>query len=135
MKSNRSDLLANARIAVVDDDPVEVVLLSEIGSEVSPTCDFVGHATVRDFIAAGPSQYPLVFLDRRIPPYNDYSETLPMLAEAGFKGRVVLMTAYDPGLELGEFPFEIKGPIDKLELLNPDTLGPLLSAAEAASPS
>lgn len=125
--------MAKALIAVVDDDPVEIVLLSEIGNEISSGCDFVGHATLRDFIEAGPTQYPLVFLDRRIPPYNDYSETLPMLAEAGYRGQVVLMTAYDPGLEFDDYPFEIKGPIDKLELLNPDTLGPILSAAETAS--
>ncbi|WP_300526952.1 hypothetical protein [Maricaulis sp.] len=112
----------------MDDDPIEVVLLSEIGSEVSSGCEFVGHATMRDFIEAGPAKYPLVFLDRRIPPYNDYSETLPQLTEAGFNGRVVLMTAYDPGLEFDDYPFDIQGPIDKLKLLDPETLGPILDA-------
>lgn len=114
--------MSKLSIAVVDDDPVELVLLSEIASEVYADAELRGFTRIEDFLDADINAFSLVLLDRRIPPHNDYSETLPLLAEAGFSNRVVLMTAYDPGLEIGDYPFSVGGPVDKLDLLKPEVL-------------
>lgn len=114
--------MSKLSIAVVDDDPVELVLLSEIASEVYADAELRGFTRIEDFLNADINAFSLVLLDRRIPPHNDYSETLPLLAEAGFSNRVVLMTAYDPGLEIGDYPFSVGGPVDKLDLLKPEVL-------------
>lgn len=115
-------------VAVVDDDPVELTLLTEIAADVAPEATLAGFSSVDAFVAADVSQYALVLLDRRIPPYRDYAETLPMLADAGYDQRVVLMTAHDPGLEVGDYPFSITGPVDKLDLLKPEVLKAVLTA-------
>ncbi len=73
------------RIAVVDDDPIELLLLRELSAGFDETLEFEGHTTVRDFIESSPEQYDLVFLDRRIPPHDEYCETLPMLASTGYQ--------------------------------------------------
>lgn len=114
--------MSKLSIAVVDDDPVELVLLSEIASEVYANAELRGFTRIEDFLDADINAFSLVLLDRRIPPHNDYSETLPLLAEAGFSNRVVLMTAYDPGLEIGDYPFSVGGPVDKLDLIKPEVL-------------
>lgn len=114
--------MSKLSIAVVDDDPVELVLLSEIASEVYADAELRGFTRIEDFLNADINAFSLVLLDRRIPPHNDYSETLPLLAEAGFSNRVVLMTAHDPGLEIGEYPFSVGGPVDKLDLIKPEVL-------------
>ena len=116
-------------VAVVDDDPVELVLLTEIAAEVSPETVLTGFSSIEAFVQEQVQQFALVLLDRRIPPYRDYSETLPMLADAGYDKRVALMTAHDPGLEIGDYPFSITGPVDKLDLLKPDVLKAVLTAS------
>ncbi|MBO6795864.1 hypothetical protein [Maricaulis sp.] len=114
--------MSKLSIAVVDDDPVELVLLTEIASDVCADAELNGFTRVEDFLEVDVNAFSLVLLDRRIPPHNDYSETLPMLAAAGFTNRVVLMTAHDPGLEIGDYPFEVGGPVDKLDLLKTEVL-------------
>ena len=74
---------AKMRIALVDDDPIELVLLRELSTSFDDTLEFEGHTTVRDFIESSPERYDLVFLDRRIPPHDEDRETLPMLASIG----------------------------------------------------
>tara|TARA_R110000868_G_scaffold235373_2_gene489294 strand:- start:11908 stop:12264 length:357 start_codon:yes stop_codon:yes gene_type:complete len=114
------------RIAVVDDDPIELILLEELAGDFDKTLNFTGHTTLKSFIDSGPSQFDLVFLDRRIPPYTEFSETLPMLTEAGYRGRVILMTAHGSGVRAEDYEFEIVGPVDKLELLDPARLEALI---------
>lgn len=121
------------RIAVVDDDPIELVLLRELSTKFDETLEFEGHTTVRDFIDSSPERYDLVFLDRRIPPHDEYRETLPMLASTGYQGRVVLMTSHDSGVQNGDYRFELIGPIDKLELLIPDKLRALIHNPQASA--
>lgn len=120
-------------VAVVDDDPVELVLLTEIAAEVSPEAVLTGFNSVEAFVQGEVGEYALVLLDRRIPPHRDYSETLPMLAGAGYDKRVALMTAHDPGLEIGEYPFSVTGPVDKLDLLKPEVLKAVLTASPLPS--
>tara|TARA_R110000868_G_scaffold234257_2_gene487938 strand:+ start:6873 stop:7229 length:357 start_codon:yes stop_codon:yes gene_type:complete len=117
------------RIAVVDDDPIELMLLRELSTSFDDSLEFEGHTTVRAFIDSKPSQYDLVFLDRRIPPHDEYRETLPMLASAGYEGRVVLMTAHDSGVKNSDYRFELVGPVNKIDLLEPATLKALIHSA------
>jgi CheY-like chemotaxis protein len=117
------------RIAVVDDDPIELMLLQELSAGFDDSLDFEGHTSIRAFIASGPQQYDLVFLDRRIPPHNEYLETLPMLASTGYQGRVVLMTAHDSGVRNADYGFELVGPVNKLDLLEPATLKAIIHNA------
>ncbi|WP_417494853.1 hypothetical protein [Maricaulis sp.] len=114
------------RIAVVDDDPIELMLLRELSTSFDDSLEFDGHTTVQAFIEARPEQYDLVFLDRRIPPHDEYQETLPMLASAGYQGRVILMTAHDSGVRNCDYRFELVGPVNKLELLEPSRLKALI---------
>jgi DNA-binding NtrC family response regulator len=114
------------RIAVVDDDQIELVLLEELAGDFDKTLSFTGYTTVKSFVEGGPSQYDLIFLDRRIPPHTEFSETLPLLTEAGYCGRVILMTAHGSGVRAEDYEFEIVGPVDKLELLDPARLEALI---------
>lgn len=116
------------RIAVIDDDPVETVLLSELSKEVGDQFDFVPFSTLEAFVEGGADGFQLAFLDRRIPPHEEFSETLPEVAKSGFKGRVVLMTAHDPGVDIDDYPFEVIGPVEKMSLLDVKTLGEILCA-------
>ena len=117
------------RIAVVDDDPIELMLLRELSAAFDDTLEFEGHTSIRAFIDSAPQQYELVFLDRRIPPYDEYRETLPLLASTGYQGRVVLMTAHDTGVRNSDYDFELVGPVNKLDLLEPATLKALIHNA------
>jgi CheY-like chemotaxis protein len=117
------------RIAVVDDDPIELMLLRELSTSFDDTLEFEGHITVKAFLESKPEQYDLVFLDRRIPPHDEYRETLPMLDSAGYEGRVILMTAHDSGVRNCDYRFELVGPVNKLDLLEPATLKALIHSA------
>lgn len=121
------------RIAVIDDDPMETVLLSEIAKDVGPHFAFEAFASIEAFLETELGDWNLVFLDRRLPPHTEFSETLPRLAEAGFANTVVLMTAHDPGIEIDAFAFQVIGPVDKLDLLQPEILGPILNGASSST--
>ncbi len=117
------------RIAVVDDDPIELMLLRELSAAFDDSLEFEGHTSIRAFTESGPQQYELVFLDRRIPPHEEYHETLPLLASTGYQGRVVLMTAHDSGVSNADFDFELVGPVNKLDLLDPAILKAIIHKA------
>jgi DNA-binding NtrC family response regulator len=122
------------RIAVIDDDPMEAVLLGEIARDISPDFEFIPFARLETFLDAPDQAFELILLDRRLPPYTEFSETLPQIEKTGFKGRVVLMTAHDPGLAIDRYPFAVYGPIDKLELLQVDRLGTVLDGRFTRQP-
>ena len=118
--------MSEINVAVVDDDPVELVLLKEMATEVVGHVSMRGFDKIEHFLDEDINAFDVVFLDRRMPPYRDYTDTLPMLAAAGYRNRVILMTAHDPGLEVGTHEFRISGPIDKLDLLKPEIFGAVI---------
>jgi len=122
-----------ARIAVIDDDPVEHLLITEMASELGLDIAFDCYTSLDACLEAGVDAFTHIFLDRRLPPYNEYTETLPKLAEAGFTGKIILMTAHDPGLETGAYPFSLIGPVDKLELIEPDRFRGVLGQGTLAA--
>ena len=115
------------RIAVIDDDPVEAVLLSELSKDISPDYAFESFSSIDAFLAADPASFRVAFLDRRIPPYEEFTQTLPMIDKSEFKGRLILMTAHDSGTDTENYAFEVVGPVEKLELLNPPVLEKVLT--------
>lgn len=121
------------RIAVVDDDPVEHLLIREITQDLAISVEVACFDSVEAFTASKDTGFSHVFLDRRIPPHAEYTDTLPLIAMTGFAGKVVLMTAHDPGLETGSYAFALVGPVDKLDLIQPDTFTAILRGQELAA--
>lgn len=115
------------RIAVIDDDPVETVLLSELSKDISDIYRFESFSTLNAFLAADTASFDIAFLDRRIPPHEEFADSLPLIASTEFRGRVVLMTAHDSGTDTSAYDFEIIGPVEKLDLLNLPTLEKMLT--------
>ena len=82
------------RVAVIDDDPVEMTILSGLAEHVPGSFEFDHYNSVNAFCEdSKASGYDLVFLDRRVPPHSDYVESLPVLEGCGFDGIVVMLTA------------------------------------------
>jgi len=117
------------RIAIVDDDTVEHLILSELGKAENPALEFQGFDALERFIEAGPDRFDHVFLDRCLPPYEDFADTLRHIAEAGYAGHVILMTADATRLDTAEYAFKVTGPINKIDLLNPGKLSDCLADA------
>ena len=71
------------RIAVVDDDPIELLLLRELSASFDDSLEFEGHTSIRAFIESGPERCDLVFLD---PPYRQglAGPALAALHQAGW---------------------------------------------------
>lgn len=61
-------------------------------------------------------EYDLVLLENRLQPYQDYRDTVPMIREAGYGGRLVVMSA---DIRVKEFAhckaYAIDKYIDKLD--------------------
>lgn len=112
------------RIAIVDDDPLQALLIREL-SDASPH-DFVAHHALDDLLRAGPCGYELIFLDCRLPPFRGYDETLPQLESAGYRGRVILMSAEKAAASEASYGFSVTGPVDKIKLLDPAGLAALI---------
>jgi CheY-like chemotaxis protein len=115
------------RIAIVDDDTVEHLILSELGRAENPDLEFEGFDALDGFIAADPNVFDHVFLDRCLPPYDNFEDTLTQIAQSGYAGHVILMTADAPRLDTSDYAFRVTGPINKIDLLNPGRLAGCLS--------
>jgi CheY-like chemotaxis protein len=116
-----------SRIAVIDDDPVEFILLSELAEDLDGQFEFSSFLSPDAFLAdETAAQFDIVFLDRRIPPYDRFDQTLPLIAKSGFRGRVVMMTAHQEDFSHTGFGFTLTGPVDKLALLRGNTLKDIL---------
>ncbi len=118
--------MASFIIAVVDDDPVEHFLITEMTADLPMAIDVVCFHTLEAFLQAEPQRFSHVFLDRRLPPHSEYTDTLPQIAATEFSGEVILMTAHDPGLDTGEYGLTVTGPVDKLDLIKPEIFGAIL---------
>ena len=120
-----------ARIAVIDDDPVEFMLLTEF-AELGGRADDWRHFNTLDAFAAarGEGGFDLVLLDRRIPPIRDFSDSLPLLAGAGFSGPVILMSAEPASIESMQTDgLTLIGPVDKAELQSEGAVTRLIEMA------
>ena len=82
-------------LLIIDDDQTEKRLFELYAMDVEGV-DIECHFTPRfeDGVAQLQVKRPnLVFLDNRITPYDNYTQTVPRLREAGYDGPVVVMSA------------------------------------------
>lgn len=114
-------------VAIIDDDPVETEILSILMDEVFETAEISSFATVSEFVdRSRGSDFELVFLDRRLPPYSSFDETLPLVVPAAPNAAVLLITAHTfERVDLSAYP-NVAGPFAKLDLMTPEDLRQLI---------
>lgn len=118
-----------ARIALIDDDPTEAMILEGM-LEYAGADHEMTHATSLAGFAAEAGAFDLVLLDRRLPPYEDFSESLPALAQTGWRGPVVLITAFsDAPAPDAPDGLTLIGPVNKGDLLSPEAVSALITRA------
>ena len=119
-------------VAIIDDDPAEAVILEFMFEDNGYSLHCDRFATVEAFLASRRhTEYVLLFLDRRIPPINQFEESVPLILEllGNANVAVVLMTAHT--FERPSLPPDSRliGPIEKLSLIEPDTFDDVLQRA------
>ncbi|MEQ8434221.1 MAG: hypothetical protein RIA71_08265 [Oceanicaulis sp.] len=118
-----------ARIALIDDDATEAMILGDMLEHGQDGHTLVHSRSLAAFSAAMPDA-DLVLLDRRLPPHDSFAEGVPALAATGWRGPVVLISAYTeeapPPAPPGFFLF---GPVSKSDLLTPEALEAVLARA------
>jgi len=120
------------RVAVIDDDPVEMTILSGLAEHVPGAYEFEHYTSVKGFCESGKAaSYDVAFLDRRVPPHSDYTESLPELEQCGFEGIVVMLTARRLGPGKPESRLRLLGPYEKLDIQDPDVIEDLLNGRPA----
>ena len=119
-------------VAVIDDDPVEMTILSGLAEHVPGSFQFDHYNSVNAFCEdPKAAEYDLVFLDRRVPPHSDYGESLPVLDECGFDGTVVMLTARRLGPGKPKSRLRLLGPYEKLDIQDPEVMEYLLNGRPA----
>lgn len=114
-------------VAIIDDDPVETDILSILMSELFDEVDVASFQSVNAFLReAESSRFTLIFLDRRLPPYSSFDETLPLVAPAAGDAAIMLITAHTfEKVDLSSYS-RVAGPFAKLDLMTPDDLKALI---------
>ncbi|AZU03552.1 hypothetical protein X907_1013 [Glycocaulis alkaliphilus] len=114
-------------VAIIDDDPVETEILSILMDEVFDGVEIASFGTISEFVdRSRHADFELVFLDRRLPPYSSFDETLPLVVPAAPKASILLITAHTfERVELSRYP-NVAGPFAKLDLMTPEDLRALI---------
>ncbi|MFC4724810.1 hypothetical protein AB6B38_01920 [Glycocaulis abyssi] len=114
-------------VAIIDDDPVETEILSILMDEVFEAVEISSFGTVSEFLdGSRHASFQLVFLDRRLPPYSSFDETLPLVVPAAPQAAILLITAHTfERVDLSAYP-NVAGPFAKLDLMTPDDLRALI---------
>ena len=122
-----------ARIALIDDDPVEALILRSLLEHAGAQHVLAHFTSVEAFAGeAGPAQADLVILDRRVPPWGRFSETLPVIEASGWRGPVLLITAAPEGVTASSDALTLIGPVSKSDLLEPEAVARAIRDALAA---
>lgn len=110
-------------VAIIDDDPVETEILSILMDEVFDELQVSSFGTVSEFLdGSQAADFELIFLDRRLPPYSSFHETLPLVVPAARNAAILLITAHTfERVDLSRYP-NVAGPYAKLDLMTPDDL-------------
>ncbi|KAA5803518.1 response regulator transcription factor [Alkalicaulis satelles] len=119
-----------ARITLIDDDPVEALILRELLAHGGAGHELVHHTRLEDFTTAPVAD--LVLLDRRVPPHDDFASSLPALEASGYAGPVLLISAAPEGVSAGSDVLTLTGPVSKSDLLEPAAVARAIEAALAA---
>lgn len=119
-------------VAVIDDDPVETVILSGLAEHLSGAYAFEHFSTVDAFCTCPHvDTFDVAFLDRRVPPYSDYPETLPMVEQTRFNGTVVMLTARRLGPYRPHSRLKLLGPYEKFDVQDAEIIENLLEGRPA----
>lgn len=122
-----------AQIALIDDDMTEAVLLDALLSHTGRSDQLTHFESVNAFLAHNSQRsFDLVMLDRRLPPYRDYRESLSALAQSAYMGPFLLLTAGETRPEeLAALPVanQILGPVQKTGLTTPEAVGDAIENA------
>lgn len=118
-----------ARIALIDDDPTEAMILEGMLEHAGGGHDMVHALSIADFTACA-EPVDLVLLDRRLPPFEDFAQSVSALSQTGWRGPVVLISAFTdaPAPDAPE-GLTLIGPVDKGDLLSPEAVGALITRA------
>ncbi len=114
-------------VAIIDDDPVETDILSILMSEVFEAVEVASYLSVSEFLRdASGARFNLIFLDRRLPPYSSFDETLPLVAPVAGDAAIMLITAHTfEKVDLSPYS-RVAGPFAKLDLMTPEDLKGLI---------
>lgn len=120
-----------AVIALIDDDATEAMILGDMLEHGQDGHTLVHARSLAAFAAAMPAA-DLVLLDRRVPPHDSFAEGVPALAATGWRGPVVLISAYteEPAPPAPE-GVSLFGPVSKSDLLTPESIEAVLASALA----
>ncbi len=119
-----------ARIALIDDDPVEALILRSLLEHASAGHAMTHFTSVEAFADAPGAD--LVILDRRVPPHECFSQTLPLIEASGWRGPVLLITAAPEGVTAASQVLKLIGPVSKSDLLEPAAVARAIDEALAA---
>jgi CheY-like chemotaxis protein len=118
-----------ALIALIDDDATEAMILSGMLEHGKDGHTLVHSRTLAAFGAAMP-EADLVLLDRRLPPHDSFAEGVAALAATGWRGPVILISAYSEETAPPEPPgLVLSGPVSKGDLLTPEAIEAVLARA------
>lgn len=120
-----------AIIALIDDDATEALIMGGMLEHGSAGHELVHARSIAAFGAMA-SNAAVVLLDRRLPPYDSFADGAPALAATGWRGPVVLISAYTeepaPPAPAGLTLF---GPVSKGDLLTPESIEAVIAGALA----
>ena len=120
-----------ARLALIDDDPVEALVLEGLLDHAAGGHGLSRFSSVETFVSAGGAGVDLVLLDRRVPPHQSFASGLQALSRAPYRGPVLLITAGACEEGPPDWPGPLHGPVDKADLLTPEGLARLIDRALA----
>ena len=124
-----------ARIALIDDDPTEALIVQGMLDYSGTNHTLAHYRSVEDFAGSeASSTFDLVMLDRRIPPHQSFPSSLAVLKACAFTGPILLLSAGAVDLsELSQAPqaMRLAGPLNKADLLTPESMAAAIAAAMA----
>lgn len=107
-------------IVLIDDDPVEALLLRSLLEQAGSIHTLIHVSSVEAF--AGAPEADLLVLDRRVPPWECFADTLPIIESSGYRGPVLLITAAPEGVTAVSEVLTLIGPVSKSDLLEPEAV-------------
>jgi CheY-like chemotaxis protein len=116
-----------AHIALIDDDPVEAMVIGGLLEHVKPDHTLHRFASVEAFAERETAEFDLLLLDRRVPPHQSFESSLEALVGSAYRGPVVLFTASAESETALRWRGGLHGPVDKGQLLTPDAVARLIA--------
>jgi len=114
--------------AIIDDDPVELTILSGLAQSLDQDWNFTRFPTIDAFLTSmDTAGFEVLFLDRRVPPHDCFEPSLAMIERSDFKGHVVLLTNHRLGGRPPASTLKLLGPYEKLDIQEPNVLEALLN--------